>query len=222
MTVTCPNGHPSATADYCDQCGVRIAEGQAAAPLDVESPAAESEPAAGPSAQAPQAMQCPLCSAPRVGDDRFCEQCGYDFVSGAPASQGQTSGRAWELVVTADRDYYQRLEPEGVQLPADCPARTFLLTGTEVQVGRRSVSRGIRPEIDLSGPPEDPGISHLHALLKRQPDGSYAVVDPGSTNGTTLNDNPDPIATNVAVPLSDGDRIHLGAWTTMTLHACAD
>jgi pSer/pThr/pTyr-binding forkhead associated (FHA) protein len=56
-------------------------------------------------------------------------------------------------------------------------------------------------------------------MLLRQDDGSYVLVDPGSTNGTTLNDDLTPIAVNVPVPVADGDRIHVGAWTTLTLRA---
>jgi pSer/pThr/pTyr-binding forkhead associated (FHA) protein len=41
--------------------------------------------------------------------------------------------------------------------------------------------------------------------------------DLGSTNGTTLNDDPTPIGREVGAPVSDGDRIHIGAWTTITL-----
>ena len=93
------------------------------------------------------------------------------------------------------------------------------VTEAETRVGRRSGARGIDPEIDLSGAPEDTAISHLHALLLRQGDGTYSLVDPGSTNGTTVNDDTTPVATNVAIPLTDGDRIHVGAWTTLTLHA---
>lgn len=224
MTVTCPNGHQSATADYCDQCGARLAS--------AEAPAAAETPAA---AEASPAQPCPVCGAPRTGDDRFCEGCGYDFTSGAPAPSGSatsspaTSGPApsgpqpgWELTVTADRAYYDRQQPDGVEFPAVCPPRTYNLTDGEVRIGRRSSSRGIQPEVDLSGAPEDSAISHLHAMLIRQPDGSYSVVDPGSTNGTTVNDNPDPIKANVQVHLTDGDRIHLGAWTTITIHSRRD
>lgn len=50
----------------------------------------------------------------------------------------------------------------------------------------RSVSRGLEPEIDLADPPTDPGISHLHAVLIAQEDGGWAVLDRGSSNGTTL------------------------------------
>ncbi len=211
MTVTCPNGHESATTDYCDQCGARI---EAAAPAPTPPPAPEAVAPEAPAAPtpAPAAQPCPVCGAPRSGDDRFCEGCGYDFTAG-------TTPGTWQLVVTADRDYFERLQPAGVEFPAHCPPRTFALTGSELRVGRHSSSRGIQPEIDLSGAPEDSAISHLHAMLIRQPNGSYSLVDPGSTNGTTLNDSADPIAVNVPVPLADGDRIHLGAWTTMTIHS---
>ena len=40
------------------------------------------------------------------------------------------------------------------------------------------------PEIDLSTEPADPGISHLHAVLIAEPNGTWRLVDPGSTNGT--------------------------------------
>ncbi len=86
-------------------------------------------------------------------------------------------------------------------------------------MGRASNSRGIQPEVDLTGAPEDSAVSHLHCILIEQPDGAYSVVDPGSTNGTTVNDDPTPLMANLAVALADGDRIHLGAWTTITVRA---
>ena len=126
-------------------------------------------------------------------------------------------------VVTADRAYFDSvLAAEGpdagtLQFPAYCPERRFRLSGPEMRIGRRSVSRGLEPEIDLTGPPADPGISHLHAVLIAQPDGNWAVVDPGSSNGTQVNDG--SITTGVPVPLHDGDRICLGAWTVLTIQA---
>jgi ketosteroid isomerase-like protein len=86
-----------------------------------------------------------------------------------------------------------------------------------MRIGRRSVSRGLEPEIDLSGPPADPGGSHLHAVLIAEPDGTWAVLDPGSANGTTVNGG--EIVTGVRVPLRDGDRICVGAWTVLTMQA---
>ncbi|WP_051966151.1 FHA domain-containing protein [Kitasatospora mediocidica] len=131
----------------------------------------------------------------------------------------------WMAVVSADRDYFTDMmarsgpEASGLFFPPYCPERRIPLTGRgQLRIGRRSQHRGTVPEIDLSVPPEDPGASHQHALLAEQPDGSWVLVDQDSTNGTTVNGGAEPIAPHTAVPLNDGDRIHVGAWTTITLH----
>ncbi len=128
----------------------------------------------------------------------------------------------WTVVVGADRAYYDRVQaltgPEGaaVVFPPYCAERRFQLVGNQMQIGRRSVSRGLAPEIDLTGPPADPGISRLHAVLIATPDGNWAVLDPGSANGTLVNGS--EIGIGDQVPLQDGDRINLGAWTAITVH----
>lgn len=239
MTVTCPNGHPSETSDYCDQCGAKIEDNAPPASDPSGAPPTLVSPSSAPPANASTTITppappdagdelCPLCHSPRVEGDRFCEGCGYDYTSPRPTVEPAAdilagafttpSPPTWEAIVTADREYYDRIAPDGVPFPLHCPPRTFLLAGDQIRIGRRSSSRGIQPEVDLTGAPEDSAISHLHCLLLEQPDGSYSVVDPGSTNGTSLNDDPTPMAANVAVALADGDRLHLGAWTTITLH----
>jgi NAD-specific glutamate dehydrogenase/predicted ATPase len=137
----------------------------------------------------------------------FCHECGRRIDGGRD--------EPWELVAFADRAYYDHLQPEGVDFPPQYSPRQFFVDQPEVAIGRRSARSGLYPDIDLAGAPEDPGISHRHAFLIRQPDGIYAIVDPGAKNGTTLNDDPRPIDVNMPVPLHDGDRIHLGAWTTI-------
>jgi pSer/pThr/pTyr-binding forkhead associated (FHA) protein len=127
----------------------------------------------------------------------------------------------WEAVAVADRTVYDRVEAPEVVFPLVSPTRRFVLAGDRVTIGRRSASRGIIPDIDLSAAPEDAGVSHLHATLVFQPDGTWAAVDAGSANGTYLNDQTDPIARNELVPLIEGDRLHVGAWTTITLHRSA-
>jgi hypothetical protein len=128
----------------------------------------------------------------------------------------------WTAVVGADRAYYDRVQaltgPEGaaVAFPSYCAERRFQLVGNQMRIGRRSVSRGLSPEIDLTGPPADPGISRLHAVLVSTPDGNWAVLDPGSANGTLVNGA--EIGVGDQVPLHDGDRINLGAWTAITVH----
>ena len=144
---------------------------------------------------------------------------------GVPAPRGPLIAPAapadgeWTAVVTADRGYYDAVQAAGgpdaagIAFPAYFPQRRFRLAGTEVRIGRHSPSSGIDPEIDLSVPPADPGVSRLHAVLLRAPDGGWSVVDPGSANGTTVNGS--EIPRGQAVPLRDGDRIHLGAWTEL-------
>jgi hypothetical protein len=129
----------------------------------------------------------------------------------------------WTATIGPDREYFlammQRSGPEaaGLNLPAYSPEQQRPLTGNQVTIGRRRHSTGDTPDIDLSVPPEDPGVSHQHAVLVQQPDGSWAVVDQNSTNGTTVNMSEEPIQPFVPVPLQDGDRVHVGAWTTITV-----
>jgi hypothetical protein len=139
----------------------------------------------------------------------------------APPAAEQATGPAWTAVVTADRDYFDSVIAAGgpdaasIEFPGYCPERRFALTGKEMRIGRRSASRGLEPEIDLTGPPIDPGVSHLHAVLIAQPDGTWSVLDPGSSNGTQVNGT--DLVTGVPVPLHPGDRVCVGAWTVLTI-----
>jgi pSer/pThr/pTyr-binding forkhead associated (FHA) protein len=158
---------------------------------------------------------CPACGAPRSGDDRYCEACGFDFR--APPAPATT----WEAAVQADRSQFERLAAPGLVFPSDRVERRFALDAATVRIGRSRGQSGEQPpEIDLVGPLQDPGISRLHAALERQQDGSYAVRDLGSANGTTLNDDLDGVGTEAAVSLAEGDRLRLGAWTTIVLRRC--
>jgi pSer/pThr/pTyr-binding forkhead associated (FHA) protein len=128
-------------------------------------------------------------------------------------------------VVTADRAYFDSVVAAGgpdaasIEFPVYCPERRFRLSGAEMRIGRRSASRGLEPEIDLTGPPADPGVSHLHAVLIAEPDGSWAVLDPGSANGTLVNGR--EMATGARVRLRDGDRVCVGAWTVLTIRTAS-
>ena len=184
---------------------------------------------------------CGACGTDNPVGHRFCENCGADTTAFAPSATppptadpapaeasspapAQTAQPAqsevpsgWEAVAVADREVYDRVEAPEVGFPLLSPTRRFVLAGDRVTIGRRSASRGIIPDIDLSAAPEDAGVSHLHATLVFQPEGTWAVLDAGSANGTYLNDQTDPIVRNELVPLIEGDRVHIGAWTTITL-----
>lgn len=211
----CPNGHRSQSDDYCTQCGAAIAGPSAAAPRLPPNPA-----------QAPQS-HCRACGNPL--DARYCEHCGHDSLSTDPAPQlphPPTTVTSWCVVAAADRAYFDAMramngpDADLVDFPLFCPERRFPLQSDQTLVGRRNPRRGIDPEIDLTGPPEDLGVSHTHAMLVAQPDGGWAVVDLGSANGTYVNgDHTAPIKTNTPVPIGHGDRVHVGAWTRLTLYA---
>lgn len=205
----------------------------------------EGQPAAAPpppTAAAPDGESCPQCGADKTG--MFCELCGFNYASGTPNVSAAPSPPAapdpdshpyvgtasatnvvegWTAVVTADRDYFDSVIATGgpdagsIEFPGYCPQRRFTLAGPEMRIGRRSASRGLEPEIDLTGPPTDSGISHLHAVLIAQPDGTWSVLDPGSSNGTQVNGT--DLVTGVPVPLHSGDRVCLGAWTVLTIQS---
>ncbi|QQQ79825.1 FHA domain-containing protein [Saccharothrix sp. 6-C] len=208
--ATCPTGHDSATDDYCDVCGTPMPSG-----------ALPSSPASSSSSAVVVEETCAACGAVRVG--RFCEECGQDSLGPVASRPVVARPVSWHVAVEADRAYFERVVAAGgpdagvVAFPRFCPPRRFGLSGPQVSIGRRSRSRGIFPGIDLVGPPEDPGVSHHHAVLVASGDG-WAVVDLGSTNGTTVNGADTPLPPHEPHPLEPGDRVHVGAWTTLTLH----
>jgi hypothetical protein len=204
--ATCPVGHESATHDYCDQCGRPVVVPGAA---DIEEP----DPSLVTQVRRlpPPSEPCPACHTARHADDQYCEECGYDFEAATPVEW------LWRVTVSADRARFDALRPDDLVFPVDAPTLTVMLDEASVTVGRRSPARGIEPDIGLGGRYDDPGVSRRHLRFDRTADGSYAVVDCGSANGTTVNDLLERIAPDTPVTLEHGDRVHLGAWTTITI-----
>jgi len=136
--------------------------------------------------------------------------------SSAPNAAG-----AWTAVVTADRGYYEHVraadaaDSASISFPAYIAERRFALAGDLIRIGRRSSKSAQQPDIDLTGPPVDPGVSRQHAELRRVGDGGWSVIDLDSDNGIQVNGKDVPAGT--AVPVYPGDQIHLGAWTLITL-----
>ena len=203
---TCAEGHTSAAEDYCDVCGVPIAGTQ-------------TQPAPpGPAPGTP----CRACGTTVIG--RFCETCGHDSALPAPApATTAANGPApvsWAAVVRADREFYERVlangGPDTVDFPQFFPERRIILRGNAALIGRRNQDQGVEPEIDLGIRPVDRGVSTQHAVLRIRESGP-TVTDLGSTNGTSLNGSDDLLRNGDEIPLSDGDRIHVGAWTTITI-----
>jgi hypothetical protein len=240
MSTRCPNGHDSTDAEWCDTCGARLG-------VPPPAPAQPSESSAQPSPASPLASpaltaSCPVCGCVNPGAALFCEECGYDFTTGqrpetavaaavgaepSPAVEEPPAAGAaapWLLVVEVDPTWYQL---KGSLADEPCPpasTATVPLRSHSSLIGRSSQSRGIHPEVALD---TDTGISRRHAQLVLSGD-QLSVVDLSSTNGTYVmsaaasgdqppDDDLEPLAPGVAHPLSDGDRIYVGAWTRLTV-----
>jgi hypothetical protein len=199
-------------ARFCERCGHdSLAPAPAASTVD--------PPAPTPAAPAQPAPPAPAQSTP------FAPPAPAQSTPFAPPAPADAATRSWQVVVTADRDYFERMQAlqgpdvDEVSFPQFFPERRFPLLGKQLLIGRRSRSRGVYPDIDLAGPPEDSAVSHTHALLIPQPGETWAVVDLRSTNCTYLNGATDPIEAETPLPLRDGDHINVGAWTRLTLRA---
>jgi len=244
---TCPAGHTSASSDFCDVCGTRIGAAASAQPQEPEAGQQQAPPQQAPAEPCPHCGAarsgrfCESCgfdfdaggsSRERTIEGVIVPPPGTGPAVPAPAVPAPAGSIptpapggpiVWTAVVASDHDYFDEVVAAGgpdaasLAFPDYCPERRFRLAGPEMRIGRRSASQGLEPEIDLTGPPTDPGVSRMHAALFAEPDGSWAILDPGSENGTLVNGA--EIAAGVRVPLHDGDRIHLGAWTAITIRA---
>jgi len=225
---TCSNGHESDWDDYCSVCGVSMAPSGAAAETATEVPENEAEGEA-PTLD-PAATSCPNCNEATGAADIFCENCGYEFLSGTLPDSGPTplatapdaSEVAWNAVVSVDLDFFERMQFAGVEPPAISPEPTTIeLPPTDVLVGRHSESRGTFPEVDLGSMfaeegATDPAVSTNHCRLHRG-SGGWTITDLGSTNGTFLADETESIAPGTPMSLMPGTPIFVGAWTRIEL-----
>lgn len=214
------------------------AEAEAAAAFAATSGAASGVPQQARSAEAEEpgeaesAVSAPSTSAPgfesaQAPDTTLAEEL-QPVAEAAPglgmfsASASQVLGDELTVIVNADLDYYKAQVERGDIVESEFPfpkypaERRFSFVDGPVRIGRASARRGLVPEIDLTGPPLDPAVSHLHAQLLRHPEG-WVVVDLGSANGTRLNDAAEPLEAETEIPVRTGDRVHLGVWTTITI-----
>lgn len=187
----CPYPHEPGTGHdgYCPVCGLAVH------PVGVDP------------------SRCAGCGGPRTGD-AFCEHCGHQHVEPGPAT-GRRPAR-WAVLVAADRRQFEAFggDTRGFEFPV-LPERRIELCAEVVRIGQAADAGEPGPQVDLAGPPPDPGVSRQHAELLRQPDGSWAVCDAGSTNGTFVGRH--RLVPGAVMPLAVGDRIRLGLWTRITI-----
>lgn len=219
---SCASGHDSTDDDYCSVCGARMPAppGGRAAVGAVAVPSVPLPPSAS-------AGSCPDCGEPRVESTaRFCEVCRYDFAaqkpgpaprvpaknaasSAVPSVPSLQAGTHWDVVIQTDASL--DTEPDA-ETPFEARADVVVrVDGPDLLIGRTDPARDIHPEIAL----HDPGASRRHAKIVTLADGSLALQDLASTNGTKLNGATVPRGGRS--PLAHGDAIVIGRWTKLTL-----
>ena len=192
---------------------------------------------------------CPNCGSPCGPDDVFCENCGYDFITGSMPSEGDAVADPGEqadatppvapsvldatggvpadvprvrLSIAVDRAYFDEVVNEGeIDFPDPTPEEAELdLAGRELHIGRTSDSRAIHPDVDVAELTGDQAVSSRHAVLRASGDGEYTITDVGSTNGTFLDAiDSEAISPGDAVEVKPGTPIYVGAWTRITIVA---
>jgi hypothetical protein len=239
-TVRCPEGHETASLDYCDVCGMPVGASPAGgAPV----PPAPADPAIAPPAAEPAtpkpaapAKTCPSCQTQNPGDALFCESCGYDFTTGqlpppptptssldlgspTPASAPPAAGVSWVAEIWVDPAWYERNRADTTDpCPAAGAPKVAPLPGTNALIGRPSASRHVHPQVDCT---PDSGVSRRHAQLLLDGERWY-IEDLGSTNGTyvagaTAALPDDPIPSGQRRELDENDRVYVGTWTRIVV-----
>jgi hypothetical protein len=225
-TSTCPNGHLSASEDYCDTCGAPMGGPPApdasrpspssSVPVTSGSDSGAASAGAGTSATQP----CPNCSTANTADALFCEACGYDFTTGTMPRPATTSSldldgppSAAAVPDSASLSMAPAVELEWVaevwvdpdwyadqDSDEPCPSAglpvVVPLRTQSLLIGRHSKSRNIHPDIECAS---DVGVSRRQAQLTT--DGQrWWVEDLQSSNGTYVGAASGPLPTDALPP----------------------
>jgi FHA domain len=202
-------------ARYCEVCRHDFESGS---PSGASSPSSTAPSSTAPSSTAPSVASAPPSAATTgqanvvaTGADNAPPVASGDVDAAAGSSAPpSTSAIRLNIVVVTDPSLAEDDETRK-QCPVDAPELVFPLDLDETLVGRRSDARKIFPEIDL----DDPGVSHRQLKLLRQPDGSFAALELGSANGTTLNGV--ALKPGLVTPVAAGDELVVGMWTRLQL-----
>jgi len=234
VSANCPQGHPSASTDYCDTCGAPIADAAGVAPTGSNPPpAATPAPAAQP-ATPDAGLACPHCGSGNVTGALFCEACGYDFTTGAmprgsaaPSPATATAPATATSPVGAPTSSPGSLGPIAPAVPLESVAEVWVdpdWYAAQDQADQPCPSPGLPTTVPLTVRslligrvsrsrnihPEidcgtDAAVSRRQAQLAT--DGTrWFVEDLQSSNGTYVGAASDPVPT---VPLVPGQRREL-------------
>ncbi len=130
-----------------------------------------------------------------------------------PRAPAHLTPAMWELVISVDPSLDTEPDPAS-PCPKDLAPVVVRVDRPELLVGRHDDRRDVHPDL----PVVDPGASRRHAKFVVQVDGTVALVDLASTNGTHLNGV--EVAAGSRTTLKADDAITLGRWTRIVLRGC--
>ena len=217
MIRACPNCSAANPDDalFCEACGYDYTTGTMPRPVE-SSIFTLPPPVSTPSVSTP-AVDPPAAPSPEPVAEAEPEATVQSFVSPTPELE-----RPWVAEVWIDPDWYH---DQGSSDPMPSPGMptVVVLHRTSSLVGRASRSRGISPEVDVSG---DPGVSRRHAQLTT--DGArWFIEDLGSANGTYIGSATaelpdDPVPPGQKREIAAGEQVYLGAWTRIVIREAAE
>jgi len=245
-TFKCPKGHESTEPDYCSECGAKINGApkltSSANPLNSTLRQTDQSAITCPDCTAPHEPDsgdfCEICGYNFIsgahGEVPPVPVTPTPVAEATPVGEGESSltpelppatlpspqlltqaavppSLELELVITIDPSLRT---PDSPPAPPHQAPIAFRLEKETNLIGRSSTLQGIQPEIALD---LDDAVSRRHALLLRQPDGTFKLRDIGSSNGTKLNDV--ELQPMVDTPIKEGDEITLGHWTRIVVKA---
>ncbi|MER6530290.1 FHA domain-containing protein [Streptomyces sp. NPDC001508] len=164
-------------------------------------------------------LVCTRCGNRNAENARFCSNCGAPLRAGAAAER---PSETTSTISISGLEAYDAETTGQTQLPALSPeaqaAVDALPLGSALLVVRRGPNSGSRflldgdlttagrhPQSDIFL--DDVTVSRRHVEFRRSPDGSFAVADVGSLNGTYVNrERIDQVA------LSNGDEVQIGKY----------
>jgi FHA domain. len=247
MEYKCPKGHMSTDPDYCSECGAKMGQSSVNDSLyskTVEQPNNEEICPDCGTPRTPNARFCEVCrhdfvegktgTAEKVvaASQPVQEEPPRVEVKQEPAPQPASPstpdstaevqapvakneiiiGEKLNIIISVDKNRLSQNQVD-TNLKPDSVDRIFPLDLDENLVGRRSAAKGIYPEIEIN----DPGVSHRHLKFIKQPDGTFAVLELGSANGTELNCA--LLEPGVNTVIKPGDEFAIGLWTALKVAA---
>lgn len=175
-------------------------------------------------------IQCHHCGNQNLSGAGFCDECGI-HLNGSNSEAERTFAPPPPpsfLCEDVQPNPVRPLSPIG-KLFVDCeepneavtvvaqlvlltaggrPGKEFMLTKSDMLIGRWDAARGIFPDVDLDGVDLETKVSRRHARIFQQGK-QYWIEDLGSLNGTVIN-RQHRLQRGQPYLLKDGDEIIVG------------